>query len=77
LRYRPESHVYEYRNIEIAERWDLPPGDVIVTVETVTPAQQVVVDAQFDVLLASPKSLTLLEKLGTKVLSELDAGQTD
>lgn len=73
---RLTGHVDENGRIEIAERVDLPPGDVIITIEDVN-IEDEDDERAFDELLASPKSLAFLDKLAGKALEEFDAGLTD
>ncbi len=71
------GHVDENGRLEIAERVDFPPGDVIVTLESVTAEELEAIDSAWDNLLTSPRSLAVLERMGAKALAELDAGLTD
>ncbi len=74
---RLTGHIDENGHIEISQRVDLLPGEVTVTIEGVTAEEQAAIDERWDQLLASPKSLAFLEKLGNEALAELDAGLTD
>lgn len=73
---RLTGHIDENGWIEIAERVDLPPGDVTVVLESLN-AEDEAAEIAFDELLASPKSIAFLEILGAKALAEYDAGLTD
>ena len=73
---RLTGHIDENGRIEIAERVDLPPGDVTVVLEGIE-AEDEAAEIAFDELLASPKSLAFLDTLGAKALAEFDAGLTD
>ena len=68
------GHVDEHGRIELSEQTDLPPGDVVITIEPVS-AEDEAAESAFDELLASPKSLKFLETLVTKTRDRRAAGQ--
>ncbi len=70
---RRMGHVDETGRIEFAEQVDLPPGDVVITIESISPEEEAA-KAAFDELLASPKSLAFLETLVAKTCAERAAG---
>ncbi len=74
---RIAGHIDENGHLQVDESLNLPPGDVIITVEPVPSENEDVIDAKWDELLTSEKSLEWLQRMGTKALADLDAGETE
>ena len=73
---RLPGHIDENGHIEVDQPELLPTGDVMITIEPISLADEAA-ETAFDELLASPKSLAFLETLASKALAEFDAGLTD
>lgn len=71
---RVAGHIDENGHIEIAQPNRLPPGDVMITIEMISPEDEAE-EAAFDELLESPKSLAFLETLVAKTRAERAAGK--
>lgn len=71
------GRIDEYGQLALDQPLDLPPGEVLITVERVTAEEQATIDTAWDELLTSPRSLAALEKLAAKAIAEFDAGLTD
>lgn len=74
---RIAGHIDENGHLQVDESLNLPPGDVIITVEPVPSENEDVIDAKWDELLTSEKSLEWLQRMGAKALADLDAGETE
>ena len=70
------GHIDEHGRIELSEQIDLPPGDVVITIEPVS-AESEAKAAAFDELLASPKSIAYLHELVAQALADEAAGLVD
>ena len=70
------GHVDVNGRIEFSEQVNLPPGDVLITIQALNAEDEVAQDA-FDDLLASQKSLTFLQALAAEAWAAHDAGLAD
>ena len=70
------GHVDGNGRLELSKQIDLPPGDVLITIESVN-AEDEAAEAAFDELLARPRSQTFLAKMAKQVLAEYEAGLTE
>ena len=71
------GRIDEYGQLALDQPLNLPPGEVLITVERVTDEEQAAIDTAWDELLSNPRFLAALEKLAAKVIAEFDAGLTD
>lgn len=72
---RLTGHIDKDGRIEIAERVDLPPGDVMIVVEKVSPEDEAADDARWEASFA--KSQDMLAAMADEALRDLEAGLTD
>ncbi len=69
---RLTGHIDENGRIEIAERVDLPPGDVMVVIETVSAEDEAAANAAWNDFFA--RSQDMLTRMAAKVRKNRDEG---